>query len=156
MRRSDREITDYNEMLEVIRKCDVCRLVLNDEEYPYIVPLNFGMEIEDNKPVFYFHGALDGKKYELMRRNNKAAFEMDCGHTLFTEEEKGNCSMAYESVMGRGTVEILGDNEKEQGLLSIMRHYHKEDFTFNRAVIPRTNVFKLTVETMTGKRRKLR
>lgn len=77
MRRSDREITDYNEMLEVIRKCNVCRLVLNDGEYPYVVPLNFGMEIENNKLVFYFHGAREGKKYELMRKNNKASFEMD-------------------------------------------------------------------------------
>ena len=64
--------------------------------------------------------------------------------------------MAYESIIGRGTVEILLDNEKEQGLLSIMRHYHKEDFVFNRAIIPVTNVFKLTVENMTGKRRKLK
>lgn len=155
MRRSDREITDYNEMLEVIRKCNVCRLVLNDGEYPYVVPLNFGMEIENNKLVFYFHGAREGKKYELMRKNNKASFEMDCGHALFTDEEKGNCSMAYESVIGRGRVEILADNGKERGLKSIMQHYHKEDFLFNRAVIPATNVFKLTVEAMTGKRRKL-
>lgn len=63
--------------------------------------------------------------------------------------------MAYESVIGRGRVEILADNEKERGLKSIMQHYHKEDFLFNRAVIPSTNVFKLTVEAMTGKRRKL-
>lgn len=156
MRRSDREITDYNEMLEVIRRCDVCRLVLNDEEYPYIVPLNFGMEIEDDKVVFYFHGALEGKKYDLMRKNNKAAFEMDCGHTLFTDEEKGNCSMAYESIIGRGTVEILEDEKKYDGLMVLMKHYHKEDFKFNKAVIPMTNVFKLTVDSMTGKRRKLK
>ena len=46
MRRKDREITDFNEMLEIMKKCDVCRIALNDEEFPYIVPLNFGLDIQ--------------------------------------------------------------------------------------------------------------
>ena len=45
MRRSDREITDEQELLQVISECDVCRLALNDEEVPYILPLNFGEEV---------------------------------------------------------------------------------------------------------------
>ena len=45
MRRSDREITDEQELLHVISECDVCRLALNDEEVPYILPLNFGEEV---------------------------------------------------------------------------------------------------------------
>ena len=65
MRRSDREIIDKKEIIEIIRKCDVCRIVLNDKDYPYIVPLNFGMDIQDGKIVFYFHGADEGKKYDL-------------------------------------------------------------------------------------------
>lgn len=58
MRRTDREIKEFNEIIEVIKKCDVCRLALHDEEYPYIVPLNFGMQLENGKVVLYFHGAL--------------------------------------------------------------------------------------------------
>ena len=43
MRRTDREITDRQELLDVMARCDVCRLALNDESgYPYVVPLNFG------------------------------------------------------------------------------------------------------------------
>ena len=41
MRRKDREITDTQDILEVIKKCDVCRIALHDGDYPYIVPLNF-------------------------------------------------------------------------------------------------------------------
>ena len=37
-----------------------------------------------------------------------------------------------------------------------MKHYHQEEFPFNRAVVPRTKVLKLTVEKVTGKRRKKR
>lgn len=153
MRRADREITDKQELIRLIEKCDVCRIALNDEEYPYILPLNFGMQLENGMPVFYFHGALEGKKYELIAKNPKASFEMDCVHELFTDEEKGSCSQAYESVIGRGVMEMVPEEKKAEGLNILMRHYHMEDFAYNPAVVPRTNVFKLTVSEMTGKRR---
>ena len=44
MRQGNREITELNEIIGVMKKCDVCRLALNDNGYPYILPLNFGME----------------------------------------------------------------------------------------------------------------
>ena len=39
MRRKDLEITDFNEIVKVMENCDVCRLALNDTDYPYIIPL---------------------------------------------------------------------------------------------------------------------
>ena len=45
MRRQDREITELDELLEIINRCDICRLALNDDGYPYILPLNFGTEV---------------------------------------------------------------------------------------------------------------
>ena len=47
MRRSDREVTEFTDMVSIIKKCDVCRLALNDVDYPYILPLNFGMNITE-------------------------------------------------------------------------------------------------------------
>lgn len=153
MRRHDREITDRQELLAVIRRCDVCRLALNDDGYPYILPLNFGLNVETDRVEFYFHGASEGYKYELMKRDNRASFEMDCSHRLVTDEEKGNCTMEYESVIGRGRIEMVPDEEKRRALDILMAQYHKEDFTYDTAVIPRTKVYKLVVESMTGKRR---
>lgn len=155
MRRSDREVTDYEEQLDIIRKCDVCRIVLNDKEYPYILPLNFGMKEENGKIVLYFHGAMEGKKYDLIRNNPKASFEMDCGHRLVINDEKMSCTMEYESVIGQGIIEILPEEEKVKALDILMKHYHQEDFEYGKSVVPQTNVFKLTVERMTGKRRKV-
>ena len=58
MRRNDREITEFSEMTDVMKRCDVCRLALNDEDgYPYLLPLNFGMEETDGRVTLYFHGA---------------------------------------------------------------------------------------------------
>ena len=41
MRRKDREITDFNEIMNIINKCDVCRLALFDEDYPLYRPIEF-------------------------------------------------------------------------------------------------------------------
>lgn len=153
MRRRDREITDRNEMIEVMKKCDVCRIAMNDGEYPYILPLNFGLSLEDDTIVLYFHGADSGKKYELFAKDNRVSFEMDCSHQLVLDDEKKTCTMKYESVIGQGRIEIVPDEEKMKGLKILMRQYRNEDFPFNSAAVPRTTVFKLVVEKMTGKRR---
>lgn len=154
MRRSDREVTRFEDIVAIMRKCDVCRVALNDDGYPYIVPLNFGMTVDDGVITLYFHGALEGTKYELMRKDGRAAFEMDCGHRLVTDAGRGSCTMAYESVAGRGRMEILNDEEKEHALRILMEHYHQEEFPYNQAVVPKTNVFRLVVEQVTGKVRR--
>ena len=69
MRRSDREITDFQELITVMRGCDVCRLALHDEPYPYILPLNFGLEVDGENVRLYFHGASTGTKYDLIAKN---------------------------------------------------------------------------------------
>lgn len=154
MRRSDREVKDINEIIKIMKKCDVCRLAFNDDDCPYIVPLNFGMKTdENNKITLYFHGALEGRKYELINKQGRASFEMDCSHRLVTDEIKKSCTMYYESVIGRGNVEMLSESEKYDALCRIMRHYHKEDFQFNKDVIKMTNVFKLEITELTAKSR---
>lgn len=155
MRRKDREVTDFMEMVNIMKKCDVCRVALHDTDYPYIVPLNFGMEIEHGQAVLYFHGALEGKKYDLMEKDNRVSFEMDCEHRLVTQEEKGSCTMEYESIIGRGTMEYVPEEKKYEALVCLMRHYHKEDFVFRKEVMAQTRVFRLVVQEMTGKRRKV-
>ena len=74
MRRQDREITELDELLEIINRCDICRLALNDNGYPYILPLNFGTEVNDGKLTLYFHSALEGYKVGLFEKDNRATF----------------------------------------------------------------------------------
>ena len=153
MRRSDREVTEFEDMIAIIKACDVCRLALNNGEYPYILPLNFGLAVVDNRIELYFHGALEGTKYDLMEKDNRASFEMDCSHKLVTQEDIGNCTMAYKSVIGQGHIEMIPEEEKYNALCILMKQYHKEEFAFNKAVMPQTKVFKLVVEHVTGKER---
>ena len=60
----------------------------------------------------YFHSAMKGTKLDLIARDSRAAFEMDCGRQLVLCQEDMNCTMTYASVMGRGTIEVLPEEEK--------------------------------------------
>ncbi len=152
MRRSDRQIKDFKEIVEVIKKCDVCRIALNDAGYPYMIPLNFGMKTEEEQITLYFHGAGEGKKFELIRQDNRVSFEMDCSHKLIVDKEGCRCTMGYESVVGRGRIEIVEREKKQEALRALMRQYHADEFPFRQEVAERTTVMKLTVEEVTGKR----
>lgn len=154
MRKANREVKDKNEILEIMRRCEVCRLAFNDDGYPYILPLNFGIGIDGKKINLYFHSALEGKKVELMKKDNRVAFEMDTKHELIYDKEKGYCTMSYESVMGKGKIRILNDDEKVMALKKLMAQYHGDEETyFNPAAIPRTFVYALEIEEMTAKRK---
>ena len=78
---------------------------------------------------------------------------MDCSHRLVMDVDQGNCTMEYESVIGKGKIEILSEEEKYEALCILMKHYHQEDFQFNLAVMPKTTVMKIVVENVTGKMR---
>ena len=155
MRQKKREVTDKKELIDIMSRCDVCRLALNDESgYPYIVPLNFGLLTDEESVTVIFHSALEGYNLDLIRKDNRASFEMDCEHKLQYFEEKGYCTMAYESVIGRGHIQILSEDEKIDALQKIMDQYHPgKDAAFNPAAAERTLVYGLQVESMTGKRK---
>jgi nitroimidazol reductase NimA-like FMN-containing flavoprotein (pyridoxamine 5'-phosphate oxidase superfamily) len=153
MRRKDREVTDFQEILEIIKKCDVCRLALHDEDFPYIVPLNFGLDVQEEQVFLYFHAANKGTKLDLIAKDNRATFEMDCDHNLILYEEHMNCTMDYASVIGHGTIKILPEEEKFRALKILMRQYHAEDFPFSTDMMKVTTVLKMTVIEMVGKRR---
>ena len=61
MIRTDSEVTERADQLAIMEDCDVCRVALNgDDGYPYIIPLNFGVDVEDDQVYLYFHSARRG------------------------------------------------------------------------------------------------
>lgn len=152
MRRKDRQIIEMDKIMNIIEKCDVCSLAFFDEEYPYIIPINFGASLIENKVTLYFHSANAGKKLELIQRNNKVAFEMNCSHKLLLAENACNSTMEYESVCGNGIVEVLNGQEKLDGLNYLMNQYSNSNkHEFNENEVNSVAVFKLTVSQINGK-----
>lgn len=155
IRRKDREITSLDEIVEIMKKCDVCRIAIHDEEYPYILPVNFGFERIGEKIIIYVHGSKQGTKHSLIQKNNKVSFEMDCSHRLIQPGGEDSCttSMAYESVIGQGEMVMLTEEEKAHALTVILDHYQVETKKFHPVHFANTIAYSIRCSSYTAKRR---
>lgn len=153
MRRKDREVKNFEGIRQIIDECEVIRIGLcDDDKYPYIVPLNFAYEIQGEQIYFYLHGAMAGRKIELMKKNGVCSFEMDCGHKMELLHAAKDVTMRYKCVMGKAVIEFLEGDDKQKGIDIIMnRDERTRNFEYNKAAVSHTAVMKLTVTEYTGK-----
>lgn len=153
MRRRDREVTDFNTIINIIDECDILRLGLADGDFPYIVPVNFAYTVEDEQICFYIHGAMAGRKYELLNKNPLCSFELDIPLEMDCIVEQKDVTMRYKSVMGKCKVEFLEGEEKQSAIDDIImaRYEATRDFDYNRSAVARTAVAKLIVTEISAK-----
>ena len=155
MRRKDREVLEEGKIDEFIRTCDCCRIGFYDKENDevYIVPLNFGYSNTDNKRVFYFHGAKEGRKIDLISKTKKVSFEMDTNHELIVGKMACNYSERYQCVMGTGLISFVEDKEeKAMALNEIMfQNMGKKDWDFSEEMLNRAAVFKVEATNLSCK-----
>ena len=153
MRRRDREVTDFETILGIIDECDIIRIGLADGDFPYIVPLNFAYTVSEKQIEFYVHGAMAGRKYELMNRNKKCSFEMDIPLGMDCMAKKKDVTMRYKCVMGTADITFLEEEEKQSAIDNIIMNRYKEtrNFDYNRKMVAVTAVAKLTVIDLTAK-----
>ena len=74
MRRSDRELKDMADIVAIAKRETVCTVAFHDESCPYLIPLNYGAEVEEGKLVLYFHGAKEGTKIDKIRENPQVSY----------------------------------------------------------------------------------
>jgi nitroimidazol reductase NimA-like FMN-containing flavoprotein (pyridoxamine 5'-phosphate oxidase superfamily) len=149
MRKKEREITDPGEIESIIRKAQVCRVAMVDGNQPYVVPVCFGYE----KGALYVHGALAGRKIDVLKKNNRVCFEMDADVEIRGAEKACKFSLRYRSVIGTGKVRFLDkDDEKTRALDMIMRHYSDRDFTFSKPDLDSVLVWKIEIDSLSGKK----
>ncbi len=153
MRRKDREITEFAEIIKIVDECEIVRIGLADGNYPYIVPVNFAYRLIDGQLFLYIHGAMAGKKYEMLRKNPECSFEMDIPLQIDCLAKQKDVTMRYKSVMGKATAEFLEGKEKQSAIDDIImaRHDETRNFDYNRAAVSRTAVVRLEVKEITAK-----
>lgn len=151
MRKREREIQSFEEITDVLNRCDTIRLGLFGREYPYVVPLSFGYETVNGKIFIYIHGAQEGEKHSLISQNNKVCVEADICHG-FAEAER-SVTTVYESMIGFGTAEKVSGTESVKGLRLLLAHCGYEGFPFDQSVTNSFTVYKITLNSVTGKRR---
>ena len=167
MRRKDREIKDpsvdsdtskvglfghpTSAIMPILQKADVCRIAMCNDNVPYIVTMNFG--IGKNGASLYFHSAYEGKKINILQKNNLVCFQVDIEREFFLHSVSCGCSMAYQSVVGMGRISFVDDlSEKLEALQAIMTHYtNQSEHVFKEELVSRTMIMRLDISEISAK-----
>lgn len=153
MRRKDREIKDKALIEQFIAKEQIIRIAFYDNGDLYIVPLNYGFIYENDKYVFYFHGAKAGRKFELSKSSPMVGFEIDGEYELLQADVACNYSAKFQSVIGTGRLSIIEDyEEKIKGLNALMNHISgKSEWDYSKDMVNAVAVFRLEVDKLSCK-----
>ena len=115
MRRHELEITDKDEAISILEKCQSLVLgmidITGDTPIPYTVPLNFSTRNDkDGQLKIYFHGAQEGRKMDILEKNRSVCFTAILNEKI-SDGNKPNeaCQWTtnYESIFGTGVAKIL-------------------------------------------------
>lgn len=158
MRRKDREVVGINEIKQILKDSHVIHSGFRTDDYPYVVPTNFGYEFDDdNQLTLYIHGAPVGTKRELIKKDGRMGFEIDDGGRLMVPKDpkKNTPSFAYRSVMGYGDAELVDDPEtKKHALQVVLAHETGQklsEFEVSEKTIEYVGIIKITVKSFTAK-----
>ena len=156
MRRHEKEVTGRENLLAILQKCEACTLAMQDGPYPYAVPVNCACRVVGDGVEIYFHGASEGKKLSLLKRDGRVAFAMHCGGRLLPGETPCGDTYAYESVCGTGDAELVTDDTEKREILQRLLAQLGDDRQMN--VPPERlggiSVFRIRVRELHGKQTK--
>lgn len=123
------EIKDKKIINEILKNSEFGTLALCIDTKPYSIPLNF---VELNGEIF-FHGAKNGKKIEIIKKNSNASFSIVEDISLlpsYFSNDKGNACPAthlFKSIIIDGKIEFIEEYEKKaQALQTLMEKLQKE------------------------------
>lgn len=153
MRRNDREITDHHIIEAFIKREQIIRIAFYDNGDIYIVPMNYGYIYENEKYIFYFHGAIAGRKYELAKLSPKVGFEIDGSYQLIEGDIACDFSSTFQSVIGTGVFSLIENTEEKiKGLNILMKQItDKAEWDYDDTMLNAVAVFRLDVDTMSCK-----
>jgi nitroimidazol reductase NimA-like FMN-containing flavoprotein (pyridoxamine 5'-phosphate oxidase superfamily) len=149
MRRKEREIQAREALENILRRATVCRLAMSVDDEPYIVPLNFGYRDH----ALYFHGAREGKKIDMLRKNRRVCFEIDMDHEMVRAETPCDWTFKYRSVIGFGKAELITEPEAKRNALDIIMEHcgASAPYPYREKGFEKACIIKVTIESMTGK-----
>jgi nitroimidazol reductase NimA-like FMN-containing flavoprotein (pyridoxamine 5'-phosphate oxidase superfamily) len=150
VRRKDREITDIDELKNVLKSTKFVTIALCLDNAPYLVSLSHGYD--ESRNCLYFHCANEGKKLVYIKANNSIWGQavQDWG---ITDE----CDYAYTSVHFKGTVALIADLGEKRHAIEVMVRQLSENPEENLGQIKmeklaKTTIGRIDISYMTGKK----
>ena len=133
---------------QLLKKRRCAGLAWSTGKDPTWFPLSFGYR----ENTLYFHGALKGRKIDILKENPNVCVEFDVAVEAQKDVDACNWSMKFQSVIGFGKASIVEGLElKRQALGIIMAQYSDKTFAFPENKLNATAVIKVEIEKMTGK-----
>lgn len=152
LRRKDRQVTQFEDIYDFLKSNSTLRLGIYADEYPYIVPLSYGVETDNKSFVFYVHSATSGRKVDLLNANPNVCAEVDDnnGYIMLSD----GVTADYQSFIGFGKAELCEGEDKIKGLDLIMKYCGFNGFPDGKCdLINVTNVYKIIIDNYTCKKR---
>ena len=148
------KITDMDRIVKILDTCKVLHLGLALDGEPYVVPMNYGYTMEDGRLTLYLHSAVKGRKIDVMEKNPKVFFSMECDLEPFEGVLPCQYGVSYSSLMGRGEARFVENVEEKMAAMTVlMKTQTGKDFSFNERLVSIVNVIRIDVEEFTAKHR---
>lgn len=156
MRRSERAVDSPVLIKAFLHRSKFMTLGVHDEPFPYLVPVSYGFELNNDGLVFYIHGAPEGHKIDLFAKNPNISFSIvEAGATFVDDDPACDSGQNYFSVIGCGTVTKVEGQECVKAMDSIMHHYAGDNeelsWTYPQAMLDKMGIWMLTVKELSGK-----
>jgi len=153
VRRREREITDTEEMRQVLKTTKYVTVALCMNNEPYLVALSHGYDQEHS--CLYFHCANEGKKLVYAQANNRV-----WGQAVLDFGVTDECDYAYTSVHFSGTLSLVTDpDEKWHGLQMLVRQVvlnpELKLAKIKPEKIQKTTIGKIDITCMSGKKHQM-
>jgi uncharacterized protein len=113
VRRRDREITDAEEMRQVLKTTKYVTVAFCMNNEPYLVSFSHGYESERN--CLYFHCAQEGKKLVYAKANPQV-----WGQAMLDFGVTDDCDYDYKSVHFQGTLHLVTEAAEKQHALEVL------------------------------------
>ncbi len=145
-------------MEKILREEDTGYLGLTDGDRPYVVPVSYAF-IDG---AIVVHGAMAGRKLDLIRRNPHACFVVS-RHIDRTRphQAEGGCTYRFESVMCHGRARLIEDAGERLDWLRRFKDYFSHKLGLDPTADPvsekaaaHCSCLVLTVEEMTGRQKR--
>jgi nitroimidazol reductase NimA-like FMN-containing flavoprotein (pyridoxamine 5'-phosphate oxidase superfamily) len=150
MRRKDKEFTDKAVIEDILNRAELVRIAMVDGQEPYVVTMNYAYK--DN--ALFLHCALEGRKMDILKRNNRVAFTVDTDVSLRLDEKACDSTICYRSVFGTGYASLVEDpDQKARALDWIMdKHGGQGGYAYPAQVLARTAVLRIDIDYLSGKK----
>lgn len=154
MRRVELEIKEKDQIEAILKNTNTIRLGIIADSMPYIVPLVFGYSWNNEKPVFYMHSGIGGRKKQGLFDGAKVCFEIDIEGPLMTSRTNyaNNFSREFCCIMGEGTLHYAENAEEK---ISYFKHIMEKqtgrsDYDYQAGWLSLTDVFRLDVYALSA------